>query len=108
MHSAKGGPLVDVNWDKTHRSASLSYWTTGSPSLSTAHASEASACQSVLPATGPFTKFPVFLSNTAKSVFTHCTYWVLPTAPFVSGGIPVGVKPRPTPTPSKLNPGNRL
>ena len=29
---------------------------------------------------------PVVLSKTAKLTFTHCTYWVAPTAPFVSGG----------------------
>ena len=49
---------------------------------------------------------PVALLKTAKDVLTHCTYWVAPAAPFVSGGAPVTEKPgNPTPTPSKLRPG---
>ena len=49
---------------------------------------------------------PVDLLKTAKEVLTHCTYWVAPAAPLVSGGAPVAEKPgNPTPTPSKLRPG---
>ncbi len=31
---------------------------------------------------------PVVLLKTAKARFTHWTYWVVPMAPFVSGGAP--------------------
>src|SRR5215467_4521214 len=65
---------------------------------------------SVFPAVGPAVRFPVALSNTAKSRFTHCTNCVDPAAPLVSGGaqqfekVPV----IPTPTPKKSKPGIAL
>src|ERR1700751_2156605 len=56
----------------------------------------------VLPKVGPETKAPFALLNIANEVFTHWTYWVAPTAPFVSGGAPVTLKPYcPLPKPSK-------
>src|SRR5262245_42277369 len=56
----------------------------------------------VLPAVGPAILAPVALSNTAKDVFTHWTYWFRPTAPLVSGGALVTVKPNDAfPKPSK-------
>src|SRR5215813_4730328 len=58
--------------------------------------------QSAFPAVGPATRAPVALSKTAKEEFTHCTYWVAPIAPLVSGGAEFTVKPgKPEPTPSK-------
>src|SRR5574337_1464900 len=59
--------------------------------------------QRVLPAVGPEIRAPLDLLNTANEVFTHCTYWVLPTVPLVSGGAPVTLNPYcPAPRPSKL------
>src|ERR1035437_1074656 len=59
----------------------------------------------VLPAVGPAIRAPVDLLKMAKEVFTHCTYWVAPTAPFVSGGALVTLNPFcPWPRPSKLKP----
>src|ERR1700682_728360 len=64
-------------------------------------------CHSALPTVGPSTTAPVVLLNTANEVLTHCTYWVRPTAPFVSGGaevtekVPLGPV-KPCPRPSKL------
>src|SRR5262245_58828101 len=76
----------------------------GSPSLSLSQRPP-KPCQRVFPLAGPSTSAPVVLLNTAKEVLTHCTYWVDPTAPTVSGGALLGLKPaRPTPTPSKLRP----
>src|SRR5260370_39305644 len=62
---------------------------------------------SVFPATGNLgSMLPVDLSNTANDRLTHCTYWVRPTAPLVSGGMQHGLKPTgtPCPIPSKLSP----
>src|SRR2546421_9501188 len=77
---------------------------TGSPSLCDAQ-TPPSAWKSVLPAAGPYWRAPVVLLKTAKLVLFHCTYWVAPTRPFTSGGLPEGENPRrPTPTPSKVRP----
>src|SRR5271169_375360 len=76
----------------------------GSPSLLVWHPPP-NPDHSVLPAVGPATNAPVDLLKTAKEVFTHCTYWVAPTDPSVSGGAPVMVNPYcPWPSPSKLKP----
>src|SRR5215472_19003856 len=82
--------------------------TIGSPSLLISQAPPKPA-HSVLPSVGPATRAPVVLSNTAKERFTHCTYWVKPAAPLVSGGAQHGEKPGgvPCPRPSKLSPGVR-
>src|SRR5215472_1143974 len=79
--------------------------TIGSPSLLISQAPPKPAHR-VLPSVGPATRAPVVLSNTAKERFTHCTYWVKPTAPLVSGGAQHGEKPGgvPCPRPSKLSP----
>src|SRR6266851_9066755 len=59
--------------------------------------------QIVFPAVGPAIRAPLDLLKIAKEVFTHCTYWVAPTVPLVSGGAPVTLKPYwPLPRPSKL------
>src|ERR1039457_2309831 len=73
------------NWLITQRLASLSYSTMGSPSLFSAQPPP-NPDHRTLPATGPATRPPLLLLKMAKSVFTHCTYWVAPTAPLVSGG----------------------
>src|SRR5215471_3508749 len=79
--------------------------TIGSPSLLVSQPPPKPA-HSVLPSVGPATRAPVVLSNTAKERFTHCTYWVRPTAPLVSGGAQHGENPGgvPSPMPSKLSP----
>src|SRR5260370_38652445 len=60
----------------------------------------------VLPAVGPAIRAPVDLLKMANEVFTHCTYWVAPTAPLVSGGAPVMLNPYcPLPRPSKFKVG---
>src|SRR5713226_7533539 len=104
MHCRKG--VVDTeNWLKTQRCASLSYRTTGSPSL-LVWQPPPNPDHSVLPAVGPATRAPVDLLKMANDVFTHCAYWVAPTAPLVSGGAPVMVNPYcPLPKPSKFRVG---
>src|SRR5713101_9467597 len=74
----------------------------GSPSLLLWHPPP-NPDHSVLPAVGPAMRAPLDLLKIAKEVFTHCTYWVAPTVPLVSGGAPVTLKPYwPLPSPSKL------
>src|SRR5206468_11317479 len=91
------------SWLKAQRLASLSYSTTGSPSLFAWH-SPPNPDHMVLPAVGPEIRAPVLLLKIANDVFTHCTYCVAPTVPLVSGGAPVTLKPYcPLPRPSKLN-----
>src|SRR5262245_35850528 len=82
--------------------------TIGSPSLLISQPPPKPA-HSVLPSVGPAKRAPVVLLNTAKERFTHCTDWVKPAAPLVSGGAQHGEKPRgvPCPMPSKLSPGVR-
>src|SRR5713226_7226524 len=92
----------------TQRLAALSYCAMGSPSLVNSQGTP-KPVHSVLPAAGPYTAVPVLLSNTANEVLTHCTNWVAPTAPFVSGGAALTVKApwgptKPLPTPSKPRP----
>src|ERR1022692_4901492 len=90
------------NWLITQRLASLSYSTMGSPSLFSAQPPP-NPDHRTLPATGPATRPPLLLLKMAKSVFTHCTYWVAPTAPLVSGGEYSTMNPYlPLPSPSKL------
>src|SRR5207237_1276319 len=86
--------------------ANLSYCAIGSPSLLIAQGwLLPSAWKSWLPATGPLIRAPVDLSKTAKDSFTHWTYCVMPTAPFVSGGAASTTKPlSPLPRPAKFNP----
>ena len=84
MH-CKYGVVETENWLITQRFASLSYCTMGSPSLLVSQ-SPPNPDHTVLPSTGPRIMAPVALSNTANDAFTHCTYWVAPTAPLVSGG----------------------
>src|SRR6266480_3791126 len=83
MHSSVGTP--PANCVMTHRFASWSYSTTGSPWPLVAH-SPPTPDQSEAIATGPKTEFPVVLLKTWKPSFTIWTYWVAPTSPFVSGG----------------------
>src|SRR5574337_657320 len=74
----------------------------GSPSLLVSQGPPKPA-HSVLPLTGPKRTLPVPLSNTANDRFTHCTYWVAPGAPLLSGGAQQSLKlPNPTPTPMKF------
>src|SRR5262249_56960921 len=89
------------------RSASRSYVTIGSPSLSTWHPPP-NPDHSVLIGTGPNTIAPVVLLNTARSVLTVSTTWLGPTAALVSGGaeLTVNVPPGPVtplPMPSKFD-----
>src|SRR5713101_1623824 len=96
MHCEKGG-LLTANWVRNHRLAALSNSTIGSPSLKFSQLPP-KPVNSTLPSIGPSTILPLLLSNTARPVLTHCTYWVVPTDPTVSGGSPVIVKlPRPIP-----------
>src|SRR5215211_3524019 len=84
MHSSVGTG-VPANWLISHRPASWSYMTTGSPapaSSQTPPKPDQSAAMSVAGVGGA----PVFLSNTRKPWLTICTYCVAPTSPFVSGG----------------------
>src|SRR6185503_1128322 len=83
------GVVETANCIMTQRFASWSYMTIGSPLLSVEQRPP-KPDQRVFPAAGPYTSAPVDLLNTAKEVFTHCTYWVAPAAPLVSGGAPVG------------------
>src|SRR5258708_38126365 len=103
MHCRKG--VVETeNWLSTQRLASLSYNATGSPSLLAAQPLPREE-NNVLPAVGPETLAPVVLLKTANEEFTHCTYWVAPTAPLVSGGALLTGKPREgLPSPSTLTP----
>src|SRR5258708_24234925 len=103
MHCRKG--VVETeNWLSTQRLASLSYNAAGSPSLLVAQPLPREE-NNVLPAVGPETLAPVVLLKTANEEFTHCTYWVAPTAPLVSGGALLTVKPREAlPSPSTLTP----
>src|SRR5262245_5097792 len=76
----------------------------GSPSLLVSHPPP-NPLHKVLPAAGPYRRAPVALSNTAKDSLTHCTYWVAPMAPLVSGGTPSTVKfGKPFPTPRMFTP----
>src|SRR5215475_3211518 len=79
--------------------------TIGSPSLLISQPPPKPAHR-VLPSVGAATSAPVVLLNTAKERFTHCTYWVKPAAPLVSGCAQHGEKTRrvPCPMPSKLSP----
>src|SRR5579859_1346165 len=61
--------------------------------------------KSVLISLGLSTELPVVLSKTARAVFTVWTYWVAPTAPFVSGGAPMPPVRSLVLIPSKFNPG---
>src|ERR1019366_8095466 len=88
----------------THRLTRLSDSTTGTRSLFFL-LTTAKSVHRTLPATGPATRPPLLLLKMAKSVFTHCTYWVAPTAPLVSGGTYCTMNPYlPLPSPSKLLP----
>src|SRR5882724_1857046 len=105
MHCIKGGTSGTVNWVNTHRLASLSYWTMGSPSLRFSQ-SPPKPCQRVLPANGPAIRCPSTLLSTTNDRLTHCTNCVAPTAPLVSGGTVGGIKPKtPWPSPSKFRVG---
>src|ERR1019366_1574479 len=96
------GVVETENWLITQRLASLSYSTMGSPSLF-ASQPPPNPDQRTLPAAGPPTRPPSLLLKMAKYVFTHCTYWVAPTAPLVSDGAYSTMNPyRPLPSPSKL------
>src|SRR6266403_4020520 len=86
------------------RFAILSYCTIGSPLFEVSHWPPKLA-QRALPAVGPATTAPVVLLKTAKLRLTHCTYWVAPTAPLVSGGAQQIPNPaNPSPKPSKFSP----
>src|SRR6266851_371534 len=96
--------LVLTNWLRNQRFAILSYCTMGSPLLLVWHVPPKPA-QIALPNVGPATSAPVFLLKTANSRFTHCTYWVAPTTPLVSGGAACNTNPYcPRPRPSKFSP----
>ena len=95
------GVVETENCENIQRCAALSYSTIGSPSLFVWQPPP-KPDHSVLPAIGPETRAPVDLLNTANDEFTHCTYCVAPTAPFVSGGALLIVKPSEAfPKPSK-------
>ncbi len=101
MH-CKYGVVETENWLNIQRCAVLSYRTIGSPSL-LVWQPPPKPDHSVLPAVGPATSAPVDLLKIANEVFTHCTYWVAPTVPSVSGGALVTLKPYcPFSRPSKL------
>jgi hypothetical protein len=77
--------VLTENCVKIHRFAALSYCTIGSPSLLVSQ-SPPNPLHSVLPSVGPAISAPFVLLNIANDPFTHCTYCVNPTTPFVSGG----------------------
>src|SRR5437763_17074808 len=100
----RSGVALRENCASTQRLAILSYMTMGSPSL-LVWQPPPKPDQREWPATGPLRTLPVALSKTAKELLTHCTYWVRPTAPLVSGGALVILKPaKPEPSPSKPSP----
>src|SRR5256885_16963554 len=84
MHCENGDPLT-ANCVSTHRFATRSKSTIGSPSLKCSQLPP-KPFQRLLPSTGPSTGCFVVLSKTIMEVLTHCTHWVLPTAPVVSAG----------------------
>src|SRR5207248_3896087 len=93
--------VLSANCVAIQRSAILSYWMIGSPLLCVSQ-SPPNPVQKLFPAFGPSCMTPL-LSNTAQSVFTHCTICVGPTAISVSGG--AQLQPgAPTAIPSKLVP----
>src|SRR5262249_36051787 len=103
MH-CRNGWLDTENCVKIQRFAILSKSTIGSPSL-LFWQPPPKPCHNVLPSAGPNTLAPVDLLKTAKAVFTHWTYWVVPIAPLVRGGALGTVTPlKRLPTPSKLRP----
>ena len=103
MHSSVGTP--PANCVMTHRFASWSYSTTGSPWPLVAH-SPPTPDQSEAIATGPKTEFPVVLLKTWKPSFTIWTYWVSPTSPFVSGGAQLQTTPgKSMPSKFSIGPG---
>src|ERR1700730_612524 len=89
--------VVNSAWAANQRPASLSNRTIGSPEL-LFWQTPPNPDQKAFPATGPSSKAPVVLSYTLYSMLTHCTYWLPPTEPSVSGG----AKPS-APCPSKLS-----
>src|SRR5215471_14784064 len=90
-----------ANCWNTHRPASLSKATVPSPSL-VVWQLPPKPDHKVLVAVGPMIVEPV-LEYTANAVFTSSTTWVVPTAPFVSGGAQLhGLPTDATPMPSKL------
>src|SRR3954452_1957847 len=73
-----------MNCVSSHRFASWSYTTTGSPSLWVAHSLFVPSQSWLIGVDGRST-LPLF-EYTAKSLLTIWTYCVAPTSPFVSGG----------------------
>src|SRR5438477_11250550 len=71
----------------SHRSASRSYTTIGSPLLAVSQVPP-KPDQTDEMGIGPRRDVPVSLSKTWRPTFTISTYWAFPTAPLVSGGLP--------------------